>query len=125
MMHLVLGILGTFVLKRFPTAFSVGFFLGTLCVLGSQNLILFGTFYSYGYGNTSTNRVFANVGLTLFCVLFFFSLLLFHFKRYIVVAPIDAKGLGRSSNNRATTTSGGGDGDYQAHTDVGAVGVDA
>jgi len=99
--HLVLGVLGTFVLKRFPTSFSVGFFLGVLVVLANQNLILFGTFQRYGYGNPTTNHSFSNVGLTLFLILTFFSLLLFHFKRHIVVAPIDAKGLGRSSSPAA------------------------
>jgi hypothetical protein len=111
--HLLLGILGTFVLKRFPTAFAVGFFLGTLCVLGSQNLILFGTYHGYKYGSASTNHVFANVGLTLFFILFVFSLLLFHFKRYIVVAPIDAKGLGSASDRKSRASA-----DYQAHDET-------
>jgi hypothetical protein len=92
--HLGLGVLGTFVLKRFPTSFSVGFFLGVMLVLANQNLILFGTFHGYGYGNLSTNHAFANVGLTLFLVLSFFCTLLFHFKTSIVVAAIDAKGGG-------------------------------
>lgn len=89
--HLCLGILGTFVLKRFPTSFSVGFFLGVLTILANQNLILFGTFRGYSYGNSGTNQVFANIGFTLFFILSFFSLLLFHFKSHIIVAPIDAK----------------------------------
>lgn len=93
--HLFLGVLGTFVLKRFPTSFSVGFFLGVVVVLANQNLILFGTFRRYSFGNPSTNHAFSNIGFTLFLILSFFSLLLFHFKRSIVVAPIDAKGLGR------------------------------
>lgn len=92
--HLVLGVLGTFVLKRFPTSFSVGFFLGVLLVLSNQNLILFGTFHGYRYGGSSTNKAFANMCVTLFLILAFFCLLLFHFKRNIVVAPIDAKGMG-------------------------------
>jgi zinc transporter ZupT len=97
--HVALGVLGTFVLKRFPTNFSVGFFLGVLVVLFNQNLILFGTFHGYPHGSSRTNTTFANIGLTLFAVLAFFSLLLFHFKKYIVVAPIDAKGLGSRSSD--------------------------
>mmetsp|Transcript_8149 Transcript_8149/g.22611 ORF Transcript_8149/g.22611 Transcript_8149/m.22611 type:complete len:202 (+) Transcript_8149:159-764(+) len=89
--HIILGILGTFVLKRFPTSFSVGFFLGILVVLANQNMILTGIFFGYGYGNLQTNRVFANLGFCLFLVLAFFSLMLFHFKQHIVVAPIDTK----------------------------------
>ena len=96
--HLILGVLGTFVLKRFPTSFSVGFFLGVLVVLANQNLLLFGTFHGYGFGTPRTNHVFANLGLVLFMILTFFAVLVFHFKKYIVVAPIDAKGVsGRSS----------------------------
>lgn len=91
--HLALAVLGTFVLKRFPTSFSVGFFLGVMVVLANQNLILFGTFYGYKHGNTATNHIFGCVGFSLFLILSFFSLLLFHFKTSIVVAPIDAKGL--------------------------------
>lgn len=39
--HLFLGIMGTFVLKRFPTSFSVGFFLGMLVILANQNMMLY------------------------------------------------------------------------------------
>ena len=94
LVHVALGVLGTFVLKRFPTSFSVGFFLGVLIVAANQNLIMFGTFHNYSHGGIGTNRAFANLGLSLCSVLTFFALLLFHFKRGIVVAPIDAKGLG-------------------------------
>ena len=85
--HLGLGVLGTFVLKRFPTSFSIGFLLGVLIVMANQNLILFGTFHGYGYGNPTTNHAFANVGLTLFLLLSFFSVLLYHFKTSVVLAP--------------------------------------
>ena len=93
--HLLLGGLGTFVLKRFPTSFAVGFLLGVLLVVANQNLILFGTFHNYSYGNLATNHVFGLCGFTLFIILGVFALLLYHFKSKIVVAPIDAKGLGR------------------------------
>ena len=96
--HLGLGVLGTFVLKRFPTSFSVGFFLGVLGVLANQNLILFGTFHGYAYGNPATNHTFANVSMTLFLILTFFGLLLFHFKSRIVVAPLDAPTKARGKN---------------------------
>jgi hypothetical protein len=100
LVHLILAILGTFVLKRFPTSFSVGFFLGVLVVLANQNLILFGTFHGYQYGALQTNNAFSNLAFTLFAVLGFFSLILFHFKRSVVVAPIDAAGLGGRNNQQ-------------------------
>ena len=89
--HLALGVLGTFVLKRFPTSFSVGFLLGVLVVLANQNLILFATFSGYAYGSPKTNHSFASLGFTLFCVLAFMALLLVHFKHEVVVAPMDVK----------------------------------
>ena len=109
--HLLLAILGTFVLKRFPTSFSVGFLLGVLLVLANQNLILFGTFHNYGYGALQTNNAFSNLAFTLFMVLGFFAIILFHFKRHVVVAPIDAKGLGRSE----ARDSEGASSDYQQY----------
>mmetsp|Transcript_14159 Transcript_14159/g.18456 ORF Transcript_14159/g.18456 Transcript_14159/m.18456 type:complete len:209 (+) Transcript_14159:135-761(+) len=89
--HIILGILGTFVLKRFPTSFSVGFFLGVLVILANQNMILTGIFFGYKHGSLQTNRIFANLGFCLFLVLVFFSVMLFHFKGEIVVASIDTK----------------------------------
>ena len=91
LVHLTLGVLGTFVLKRFPTSFSVGFLLGVLVVLANQNLIMFSTFSSYSQGSYSSNHAFASLGFTLFVVLSFMSLLLFHFKGDIVVTPMDGK----------------------------------
>jgi len=85
--HALLAILGTFVLKRFPTSFSVGFLMGVLVVLANQNLILFATFTTYSLGDAATNHIFASAAFTLFVVLSFFSLLLFHFKKEGVVSP--------------------------------------
>lgn len=89
--HLGLGVLGTFVLKRFPTSFSVGFLLGVLVVLANQNLILFTTFSSYVQGSPGINHVFASLGLTLFVILAFMALLLLHFKQDVVVTAMDGK----------------------------------
>jgi zinc transporter ZupT len=87
--HLFLAVLGTFVLKRFPTSFSVGFFLGILVILANQNLILFGVFRQYTQGSRGTNLAFSNLSFFLFVVLTFFSLLLVHFRHDVVVAAID------------------------------------
>lgn len=110
--HLALGVLGTFVLKRFPTSFSVGFLLGVLLVLANQNLILFATFSGYQQGSKSTNHAFAGLGLTLFIVLSFMSLLLIHFKNDVVVTPMededytrDTQETTQSTNRRMGTTA--------------------
>lgn len=89
LIHLGLGVLGTFVLKRFPTSFSVGFLLGVLVVMANQNLIMFGAFSAYSQGSVRTNHVFASLGFTLFAVLTFMSLLLLHFKNDVIITPMD------------------------------------
>ena len=83
--HLGLGVLGTFVLKRFPTSFSVGFLLGVLVVLANQNLLVFLSFVSFGEGVGQTSNFFAMIGFFVFIVMTVMALLLFHFKREVVV----------------------------------------
>ena len=85
--HVCLAVLGTFCLKRFPTSFSIGFFLGLLLIIANQNLVLFGVFLS---AHDRTSTLFANLSLVVFIILSFFALLLLHFRHDVVVAPIDA-----------------------------------
>lgn len=92
LIHLALGVLGTFVLKRFPTSFSVGFFLGVLVVLANQNIILYASFHKYTQGSARANQVFASLGFVLFAVLTFMSLLLVHFRQDVVISPMDTIG---------------------------------
>ena len=88
-----MAILGTFILKRFPTSFSVGFFLGLVVIVAQQNLVMFATFHGYGHGTVVANHIFANLALSLFLIYGFFALILGHFRDSIVVAPSDsAKG---------------------------------
>ena len=94
-LHVTLAVLGTFVLKRFPTSFAIGFFLGFLVIIANQNLILFGVFHGYSLGTGRTNHIFSNLALTLFLVLSFFTALLMNFRDFLVVAAVDAKGFGR------------------------------
>jgi zinc transporter ZupT len=89
LIHLALGVLGTFVLKRFPTSFSVGFFLGVLVVLANQNIILYASFHKYQQGSGKANQVFAFLGFLLFSVLTFMTLLLVHFKNDVVISPTE------------------------------------
>eukprot|EP00934_Nitzschia_sp_Nitz4_P005091 Nitzschia sp. Nitz4//scaffold139_size61406//40510//41157//NITZ4_006461-RA/size61406-snap-gene-0.5-mRNA-1//1//CDS//3329535855//5081//frame0 len=91
LVHLALGVLGTFVLKRFPTSFSVGFLLGVMVVLANQNLLVFVTFRSYVQGSSMANLAFAGLGLNLFLVYTFLSLMLFHFRQDVVVGATDTK----------------------------------
>ena len=84
-LHLVLAVAGTFILKRFSTAFTVGGFLGVTTVVSQQNLLLFAAFYHYKHGNLFQNYVFADLALALFMVLTFFSLLLGHFRNHVIV----------------------------------------
>jgi zinc transporter ZupT len=90
LIHLALGVLGTFVLKRFPTSFSVGFFLGVLVVLANQNIILYASFHKYTQGSGNANQVFAFLGFLLFSVLTFMTMLLVHFKNDVVISPMDS-----------------------------------
>lgn len=85
LLHLVLAVLGTFILKRFSTAFTVGCFLGVTVVVSQQNLLLFAAFYHYQHGNAGFNLIFADLALALFLILTFFSLILGHFRHYIIV----------------------------------------
>ncbi|KAL7436273.1 hypothetical protein ACHAXH_007977 [Discostella pseudostelligera] len=84
-LHLILAILGTFILKRFSTAFTVGCFLGVTVVVSQQNLLLFAAFVRYQHGNVVSNVIFAYLALALFLLLTFFSLILGHFRHYIIV----------------------------------------
>jgi zinc transporter ZupT len=101
LVHVIVGVVGTFILKRFPTNFAVGFFLGILLIVSNQNLILFGTFHGYRYGTAATNHSFGFLGVSLFLVLGVFSALLYHFKKFVIVAPIDAKGIGRREESQS------------------------
>lgn len=108
LIHLALGVLGTFVLKRFPTSFSVGFFLGVLVVLANQNIILYASFHKYTQGSARANQVFASLGFVLFGVLTFMTLLLVHFKQEVVISPMDTIGNGDGDDDEINNSNAGG-----------------
>jgi len=117
LIHLALGVLGTFVLKRFPTSFSVGFFLGVLVVLANQNILLYASFHKYTQGNGRANQVFASLGFVLFIVLTFMSLLLVHFKEEVVVSPLDDNdGIDDDENNNNNNNDNNNNGQQQQQT---------
>ena len=84
-LHLTFAILGTFVLKRFSTAFAVGCFLGCSVIISQQNLFMFAAFIKYQHGSVVGNVIFADLAFALFVLLTFFSLILGHFRHYIIV----------------------------------------
>jgi hypothetical protein len=71
-------------------------------VCANQNIILFGVFHGYPFGNQKTNHAFSSLCFTLAMVLAFFTAILVHFRNDLVVAPVDVKGM------RTTDSKGGG-----------------
>jgi hypothetical protein len=84
-LHLILAVSGTFILKRFSTAFTIGCFLGLTVVISQQDLLLFAAFYHNKHGDAVFNVIFADLAFALFTILTFFSLILGHFRHYIIV----------------------------------------
>jgi hypothetical protein len=84
-LHFSFAILGTFILKRFSTAFAVGCFLGITVIISQQNLFMFAAFVKYQHGSVIGNVIFADLAFALFGLLTFFSLILGHFRHYIIV----------------------------------------
>jgi len=94
LVQIVMAVLGTFVLKRFPTSFSVGFFLGLVVVVAQQNLIMCATFLDIDAVNSDgTSHLFSMLCLTLSFIHFVFALVLGHFRHHILLAPVDVKGV--------------------------------
>eukprot|EP00525_Craspedostauros_australis_P001867 CAMPEP_0198118820 /NCGR_PEP_ID=MMETSP1442-20131203/23204_1 /TAXON_ID= /ORGANISM="Craspedostauros australis, Strain CCMP3328" /LENGTH=199 /DNA_ID=CAMNT_0043777143 /DNA_START=461 /DNA_END=1057 /DNA_ORIENTATION=+ len=105
LVHLGLGVLGTFVLKRFPTSFSVGFLLGVLVILANQNLLLFSAFMKYSFGNLRSNMAFAAIGLILCIVLVIMALMLVHFKEEVIVATPGSGDINMTTASAATNAN--------------------
>lgn len=110
MQFIMIGLMGTFIMKRFPTSFAIGFLFGMIIVFINQNIIYMITFthYNHSAGDAagSNSRLYSAFSLLLAIVLSMFGILLFHFQKYIIVAPIDAKGFNRSSSPTSTATAG-------------------
>jgi len=81
----VMGAVGTFILHRLSSNFSIGFFLGLLVVVSQQNIILFAAFNNYQTSN-SENQIFATLSLLLGIVYLVFAILLGHFRDQVVTA---------------------------------------
>ena len=112
LVQLLMGILGSFVLRRFPTEFSVGFFIGLLVVIAQTNLILFGTFTDPTFNMLSehtSSKLFAALIFITALVYLVFVVMLTHFRRQISLAPADVKSvitrLGSVSREEDTVSS--------------------
>jgi hypothetical protein len=98
-------IVGTFIIKRFSTSFSVGFLLGLVIVVAQQYLLLAVTFWHSNYGSWAKNVSFANLAFGLFILYSFFAVILLQFRESIMIAAVDAKGFGRKSPRKSDQAS--------------------
>ena len=101
-LQLVVIVVGTFIIKRYSTSFSVGFLLGMVIVISQQHLLVGITFAHTSYGNWFENAIFSNMSFALFAFYFLFAIILMQFKSSIMIAAVDAKGF-----RRPTLNSGG------------------
>jgi len=117
LVQIIMAVLGTFVLKRFPTSFSVGFFLGLVVVVAQQNLIMCATFLDIDAVNSDgTSHLFSMLCLTLSFIHFVFALVLGHFRHHILLAPVDVKPSGnRERGEREPGRAYDDDQPYYAH----------
>lgn len=101
-LQLVVIVVGTFIIKRYSTSFSVGFLLGMVIVISQQHLLVGITFAHTSYGNWFENAIFSNMSFALFAFYFLFAIILMQFKTSIMIAAVDAKRF-----RRPTLNSGG------------------
>lgn len=99
-LQLVVIVVGTFIIKRYSTSFSVGFLLGMVIVISQQHLLVGITFAHTSYGNWFENAIFSNMSFALFAFYFLFGIILMQFKTSIMIAAVDAKGFKRPTLNR-------------------------
>ncbi len=107
MQFIMIGLMGTFIMKRFPTSFAIGFLFGTVLVFINQNLIYMIAFSHFNNNNNAANgnsRLYSAFSLLVAIVLCMFGILLFHFQKYVIVAPIDAKGFPSRAGSPASAT---------------------
>lgn len=94
LVQIFMGVVGTFVLRRFPTEFSVGFFLGLLVIVAQQNFILTATFLDPTFNMLSeqkSSKFFAFLILITGIIYIAFAMMLTHFRHEILLAPEDVK----------------------------------
>lgn len=104
--QLSMAIIGTFIIKRFSTSFSVGFIEGLVIIVAQQNLLLAITFWNSRRDATGSTFVFTNFAFTLFAVYCIFAAILGQFQDVIDMPVIDdTKSTDRSRKSVSSSTS--------------------
>mmetsp|Transcript_23174 Transcript_23174/g.34791 ORF Transcript_23174/g.34791 Transcript_23174/m.34791 type:complete len:188 (-) Transcript_23174:1534-2097(-) len=77
---------GTLILKRLPTTFGIGFFLGLISLAIQQNVIISVSYWGfYEPGKSKANKVFGMIALVLAFVYTGLALLLAHFREFVII----------------------------------------
>mmetsp|Transcript_20682 Transcript_20682/g.26750 ORF Transcript_20682/g.26750 Transcript_20682/m.26750 type:complete len:195 (+) Transcript_20682:259-843(+) len=84
--QIVLAVAGTFILRRMPTSFAVGFLLGSIILAAQQNIVIFASFRSfYLPRNKKSHKVLSGFTLFLSIVYIIFALFLTTFRDAVIV----------------------------------------
>ena len=84
--QIVLAVSGTFILRRMPTSFAVGFLLGSIILAAQQNIVIFASFRSfYLPRNKKSHKVLSGFTLFLSIVYIIFALFLTTFRDAVIV----------------------------------------
>merc|ERR1719438_277513 len=88
--HGILAIAGTFVIRRFPTNFALGFLLGLLLIVSQQDIILHSTFKLYKDLTKNSGGIFAFLSMIMAIILIGFAAFLAIFRDVILTtSPIN------------------------------------
>jgi len=97
------AIIGSFIIKRFCTSFSIGFLLGFIVLVAQQNLLVSVAYWGYSEnigGRRSTSLFFSNFAFGLFVVCSAFGIILARYKDFVIVLPMN-------QNDRNNSSDGG------------------
>ena len=93
--HGILAILGTFIIRRFPTQFAIGFFLGLLVIIAQQDIIIHSTFKQYKQTVHRSGGFFSFLSMLVALMLIgFTSFLAVYRDAILLTSPIDNAGIG-------------------------------
>lgn len=98
---------GTLILKRLPTSFGIGFFLGLITLAIQQNVIVSVSFWEfYEPGKSKVNKVFGMIALVLALIYTGLVFLLAHFREFVIIqvgttgsSPQGANALNNAENS--------------------------
>jgi len=93
--HGILAILGTFIIRRFPTQFAIGFFLGLLVIIAQQDIIIHSTFKQYKQTMRKSGGFFSFLSMIVALLLVGFTAFLAIYRDAILLtSPVDNTGHG-------------------------------